>query len=56
MNYWSIEHKVKSNATDLKHKGVRWVHKDGGVFSRRRLQAKLGISGLRIIGEGDGVG
>ena len=31
------------------------MYKDGGVFLGRGLQAELGVSGLGIIGEGDGV-
>lgn len=41
---------------DLQHEGVRRVHKDGGVFLRRGVQAELSISGLGVIGEGNGAG
>lgn len=43
----------EGEAVDLQHKGVWWVHKDGGIFSRGGLQAKLGICGLGVVGEGD---
>lgn len=32
------------------------MHKDGGVFSGRGLQAELGVCCLGIVGEGDGAG
>lgn len=32
------------------------MHKDGGVFSGRGLQAELGVRCLGIVGEGDGAG
>lgn len=43
-----------SVAVDLKHKSVRRVHKDGGIFTRRGFQAKLAIRCLGVVGEGDG--
>lgn len=32
------------------------MHKDGGVFSGRGLQAELGVRCLGVVGEGDGAG
>ena len=32
------------------------MHKYGGIFSRRGLEAELGVRGLGVVGEGDGVG
>lgn len=42
--------------TDLQHESMWWVDKYRGVFPGWRLQAELGVRGLGVVGEGDGVG
>ena len=53
---WFRGLEVMKPHTDLQHKCVWRVDKDGGVFPGRRLQAKLGIRRLGVVGEGDGAG
>lgn len=50
------EGKFSKKGTDLEHEGVWRVHKDGGVFLGRGLQAELRVGGFGVVREGDGVG
>lgn len=42
--------------TDLQHQGMWRVHKYGGVFPGRGLQAQLCVGGFSVVGEGYAAG